>query len=125
MAQRIESPIATIPAGTAVAAPVAIPFTWVEGIVRVIEIDVPPGPSGLVGFYLTQSGTQLIPKTRGQFIITDDHFFSWPVEDFPNGSKWACVGYNTDKYDHSIQFHFHIDEFTVDTTAFPPMLALG
>lgn len=123
MAQRIESPVVTIPAGTLKAAPVTVPFVWQEGIVTVIEIDVPPGPSGLMGFHVTQSGSQVIPRTIGQDIITDDHYFIWPIEDFPTGAKWAVVGYNLDGYDHSIQFHFHINEFSPAGALFPAPIA--
>lgn len=109
MAQRVNAPVVTIPAGTPQSAPIATPLVWPDGIVRVIEMDIPPGPSGLVGFYIAHSGTQLIPETAGQFIVSDNRFFSWPVEDFPDGGKWSVVGYNLDVYPHSIQFHFLID----------------
>lgn len=124
MAQRIESPRVTIPANTAQATPVTVPFTWTEGVVTLIEIDVPPGPSGLVGFFITQSGNQIIPHSVGDVIVADDQFFSWPIEDFPTGSKWAVTGYNTDAYPHTIQFHFHINELSVSAPLFPTPIPL-
>lgn len=125
MAQRIESPRVTFPANTPQATPVTVAFTWIEGIVSLIEMDIPPGPSGLVGFIITQSGNQIIPHTIGQFIVADDQFFSWPIEDFPTGAKWAVTGYNTDQYPHTIQFHFHINELAVSVPAFPAPIPLG
>lgn len=125
MAQRIESPRVTIPAGTAKATPVTIPFTWREGIVTVVGIDIPPGPSGLVGFYITQSGNQVIPHSVGDYIVSDDYAITWPIEDFPTGAKWALVGYNIDVYDHTIQFHFQINELAAPQSAFPAPIAFG
>lgn len=123
MAQRIESPRVTIPAGTLQAAPVTTPFTWREGVVTQIDIDIPPGPSGLVGFYITQSGNQVIPNSIGDYIVSDDYNLSWLIEDFPTGAKWACVGYNLDVYPHTIQFHFHINELAAPQAMFPAPIA--
>lgn len=125
MAQRIESPRVTIPANTPKATPVTIPFTWREGIVTVIAIDIPPGPSGLVGFFITQSGNQIIPNSVGDYIVSDDYRFEWPVEDYPTGAKWALVGYNTDAYPHTIQFHFQINELVAPRATFPAPIAFG
>lgn len=76
-----------------------------------------------MGFYVAQSGNQIIPRTVGQYIVTDDHFFTWPIEDFPTGAKWSVVGYNTDIYPHTVQFHFHINEFSSVPSPFPAPLA--
>lgn len=125
MAQRIEWPSATIPPGTAQASPVAIPLQFPEGIIDRVDILIPPGASGLMGFFLSQSGTQLIPRTAGQFIVADDKYLSFPVEDHPTGSKWACVGYNTDVYPHTITFGFLVRELASELPMFPAPLAFG
>lgn len=124
MAQRINAPVVVVPANTPKLTPVAFAFSWPEGIVRTLEIDIPPGPSGLVGFFLTHSGTQVIPEGSGQFIISDNRFFSWPVEQFPTGGKWACVAYNTDVYDHQLQFHFLIDDIPEMAPSPAPLITI-
>ena len=125
MASRIESPTALIPAGTAQASPVSLPLTFREMVIDRVDIVIPPGPSGLVGFFVAQSGNQIIPFNPGQFIIADDKYFSWPLEDYPTGAKWTCVGYNTDIYPHTIQFHFLGHETTIAAPLFPGQIPLG
>lgn len=112
MAARVEGPSATIPAGTTQAAPLAVPLPIGESIVRRLDIIVPPGPSGLVGFYIAQSGAQLIPRTIGQFIVVDDKMLTFDMDGYPTGNKWTLVGYNIDIYNHIIRTIFHVDEVT-------------
>lgn len=103
----------------------AIALSFQEMVIERIDIVIPPGPSGLVGFYIAQSGNQIIPFKPGAFIVADDKYFSWPVEDYPTGAKWTCVGYNTDVYPHTIQFHFLGHEISIAAPLFPGPIPLG
>ena len=124
MTERIEGPRALLAGGFAANTLQTKPLSFTEGIVTQIDVIVPPGPSGLVGFYIAHSGTQVIPYEVGQFIIVDDVHMLWPIGGLPTGEKWTLVGYNNDIYPHTIQTIFHIDEFgaaTVDTTTAVPI----
>jgi hypothetical protein len=110
MASRIEQIPVTIPALTAVATPQNTPLTFNPGIVQRLEIIVPPGFSGLVGFRILHSGTVVIPYLASSWIITDNEKIDWPLENYPTGSAWSITGYNTDVYDHTLYLRFLVVE---------------
>jgi len=107
---RIEAFPVTLAAGTASSTPATVATTFPDGIVVGLEVDVPPGPSGLVGFAFQQSGQQIIPRTPNSWIIVQDVHLTWPLENYPTGGKWSVVGYNTDIYSHTIQVRYLINE---------------
>jgi len=110
VAERIELFDVTVPAGTAIATPQTTALVFDPGIVERIEIVVPPGPSGLVGFQIRHSGETVIPHSASQWIIADNEPINWPVQGFPEGSAWSFRGYNLDVYSHTIYFRFHVNE---------------
>jgi hypothetical protein len=112
MAQRVEAPAVTIAAGVAASAPATTDLTWQPGRVVRIEVRVPPGPSGLVGFAIGHSEQVVIPRTPDQWIITDDESLDWGVAEYPTGAKWFVRAYNTDIYPHTLYFRFHLDEIS-------------
>lgn len=113
MATRIEVFSATITAGTSALAPATTKMAFNPGRVDQIDVKVPPGPAGNVGFVITCGGQQAIPAAAGQFIIPDNDFFVWALEGYSTAGSWGLTGYNTDAYDHFIQVFFHVTEVTV------------
>lgn len=110
MAARIEVASITVPTGTAIATPQTTVLTLRDAIMERIEVRVPPGPSGLMGFAFLHSGQQVIPFVAGQWIVTDDEAIDWAVERYPTGDKWSLRAYNLDVYDHTIHCRFHLRE---------------
>lgn len=109
MAQDIQSFIVTVATGVAKAAPAQ---TNIElGVRRVteIQVEVPPGPRGEVGFWLGSGGVQIIPKNTGTFIVTDNQHLVFPVSDFFDSGSWTIAMYNTGHYAHTYQFTFLAD----------------
>lgn len=125
MASRIELFSPTIPAGTLQSAPLNVPFVFNDGVVQRIEILVPPGPSGLVGFAITHSGSIVIPYDGTSFFVTDDEKLSWDVEDFPTGSAWGVRAFNTDVYPHKLYFRFLVRETTQLPSGNVPLLDIA
>lgn len=117
MAERIEAPAVTVAAGTAIAAPQTTTLNWTDGVVERIEVRVPPGPSGLVGFRILHSGQQVIPFRSTDWIITDDEVLSWDVANYPTGNKWAIRAYNVDLYSHTLYFRFLVRELALPSPA--------
>jgi hypothetical protein len=124
----------TIPAGTLQAAPVIISIGIPPRIVNQIDVVVPPGPSGLMGFQIGMVGQQIIPRNCNAWIITDGEKISWPVQNQNDSGAWQVIGYNTDIYDHTIQVKLLVDlAVTADTGPASPaaqattaaVLALG
>ncbi len=113
MAQRIEGFDVTFPPGTPVGNPVVIPTPFVDAVVTRIDVQVPDGPSGLMGWAILHSQQQIIPHKVGQYIVANNHDFSWEVEKYPTGALWAFQGYNTDVYSHTIHVQFLLDEIGI------------
>lgn len=106
MASEIQSFAALIPAGTPINAPVAIDLSFPPRIVTEIDIIVPPGPAGNVGFAIGSAGQHVIPANSGAWIITDDEKINWPLEDYINSGSWTLFGYNLGAYNHTIYVRF-------------------
>lgn len=109
MAREFQHFAVTIPAGTPKATPQVTNLTMPPRVVREIEIVVPPGPRGNVGFQLGFSGLQLIPYTTGQFFIADDEVIHWPVDGMPDSGAWQMIAYNTGGFPHTIEVRFLVD----------------
>lgn len=109
MAREIQEFSVTIPAGTAKAAPTTTLMSLSARKVQRVEIKVPPGPRGVVGFQLGFAGNQLIPYNSGGFIITDDVELGWDLDDYPDSGDWQLIGYNTGVFDHTIYVRFLVD----------------
>lgn len=124
MADRIETPAVTVAAGTAIATPQTTSFNWRDGIIERIEVRVPPGPSGLVGFRILHSGQQVIPFQGTDWVITDDETLPWDVQNFPTGNKWSMRAYNLDLYPHTLYFRFLMREFPVPVTTIVPIIPI-
>ena len=110
MADRIEWFEFTIPANTPQSAPVSFPMKFNFGTVVEIDVKVPPGPAGNMGFFISAGGSQFIPRTFGSFIFPDSDYLTWPVANAINSGSWGLTAFNTDVWAHTIQVAFQINE---------------
>lgn len=110
MASRVELFPVTVPANTPIATPVNIPTPFNTGNVERLEIIIPPGFSGLVGFRITHSGSVVIPYQYTQWVITDNEKIEWPLQEYPTGGAWGVQAYNTDVYNHTMYLRYLIVE---------------
>lgn len=111
MASRVDTLDFLIPAGTAIATPVSASLYSTRAALSTLDIKVPPGPSGLVGFSFWHSSDQIIPKTAGRWVITDDETIRWDLDGYSDQPGWVIKGYNTDVYDHTIYVTMLLDEW--------------
>lgn len=91
-----------VPAGTAQNAPqttqLPIPDSWVYEI----EVQVPDGPAGLMGFCLTYANTPIIPWANSlTFLTVENYEKTFPVE-AQMGKGLACVAFNNGDWPHLI-----------------------
>ncbi len=112
MADRIEWFSVIVPAGTPKAASITYPMKFFQGTVIEVDIKIPPGPAGNVGFYIAAGGSQYIPRTVGSFVIPDGDYLVWPMANAINSGSWALVAYNTDAWPHLIQVSFQVNEIS-------------
>lgn len=80
-----------------------------------IDIMVPPGPSGFLGFHLDNGGGQVIPEGEDVWITPDDVYLSFTVEDMPNNGNWQLVSYNQGNYSHTIYIYLHVNNLQLNT----------
>jgi hypothetical protein len=122
MAGEVHQFTATIPANTPITAPYSAPFVLGLYDIESVDIEVPPGPSGLMGFYLAVGGQQWIPYEAGEWIVWDDRFDSWLLSDQPQAVGWSVVGYNLDDYPHDVVVRFHVNALSISSAVTPPVI---
>lgn len=110
MSDRLEWYNVTIPKMTPQSAPVTVPCVFNEGDVVEIDVKVPAGPNGNVGFFIGAGGSQYVPRTAGAFIFPNDDYFTWPLANAISSGSWSVTGFNTDVFDHTIQVGFQVNE---------------
>lgn len=113
MAERVLQFTATIPADTADDITVAMPFDGWD--IERIDLEVPAGPAGTLGFYLANNGQPWIPRSVGEYLVWDDRRESFTPTGYPTGSGWQVIGHNIGEYDHSVVVRFHVNP--TDTAA--------
>lgn len=116
MAQRVIPLTCTVPKQTSVAQPVSFPLAFPSAEVERIDVRVPPGFLGLVGFSINNGGGNFIPEGNGNWIIADDQFMQWPLSDAPNNGNWTIQAYNLDYVSHSFYVYFNISNLAVINT---------
>lgn len=109
MAREIRRFEFTIPAGTTKTAPATSQQSFPPRIVSQINIKVPPGPRGQMGFQVGSSGNPVIPREAGVWMVTDDELMEWPLVDFWDSGSWEFFGYNTGQFAHTVYFTFLCD----------------
>lgn len=109
MALQVQQFAATIPTGTSRDAPVTVPLDIDNWVLEQLDLEVPAGPSGLMGFAVFNNGVQWIPSSPGTWLVWDDVQQSWPFTDQPDASGWQVVGYNMGIYDHTVTVRFHVN----------------
>lgn len=106
MAVEIRSFQPTIPAGTAIATPFTFNMSFPPRVVDRIQVKVPSGPRGTVGFAIGSSGVAVIPFQANQWIVADNDDFDWPLDDFWDSGSWTFFGYNLGQFPHTIYVRF-------------------
>lgn len=99
----------TIPAGTQSTAPQTTAVTFPTRLVRWVEMIIPPGPAGNVGFRVASNGTQQIPVNAGSWIIRDNYTGRFDFETPVESGAWQVVAYNTGVFPHTIEITFGVD----------------
>lgn len=123
MAERIELFETTVAASVAIASPTSFALTMPEGVTRRVEILVPPGPSGLVGFRLAHSSQVIVPKSSALWVIADGEVLRWDLSGYPTGNKWSVAVYNLDVYPHTLYWRWFLDEIPSGAEAAPAVVA--
>ena len=122
MAERVLEHTASIPAGTPVDDPTTISVPFDNWDVERIDLEVPPGPAGCMGFQLANNGQPWVPRTVGEWLVWDDHTETIYPTGYPNASGWQVIGYNVGLYAHAVIVRFHVNAPTVAASAPQPVV---
>jgi hypothetical protein len=109
VASRVLPFTVTIPAGTLSSAPFTQALALDNWEIESLDLEVPPGPAGLMGFQVLNNGVAWLPYGPNQWIVWDDTKETWDLTDQPNASGWAVTGYNGGVFNHSVILRFHVD----------------
>jgi len=112
MAVEIRAFDVTVPVGTAIATPLVANLTLPTRIVRQIDIRIPPGPRGEVGFAIGAAGVRVLPINPNAWIVGDNETIVWPLERQIESGAWQVQMYNTGAYAHTLEFRFQLDTVT-------------
>lgn len=112
MATEIRDFTVTIPAGTAQSAGFTADLSFPARIVTQINVRVPPGPRGEVGFAIGTGGLNVLPYGTGVFVVTDNEDLEYQLTDTIQSGAWELLGYNTGAYDHTLRVYFFCDVVT-------------
>lgn len=121
MAREVRRFEFTIPAGTAKASPFTLAESFAPRIVSQINIRVPPGPRGQMGFQVGSSGNPVVPREAGVWMVMDNDSQEWPLVDFWDSGSWEFFGYNLGQFPHTVYFTFLCDLIPAPP---PPPLAV-
>jgi hypothetical protein len=77
--------------------------------VEFIEITMPPGLNGVVGFRLASNGAQMIPAVNGSWFIGSGQVKKWDLTNQITTGSWQLIAYNTGIYAHMLLIDFGLD----------------
>lgn len=100
--------IVTCPPGVTQDAPQLTDLVMPVREVLGIRVQVPPGPSGTMGFAIGAAGVPIIPYDSEVFVVTDDETFDFTLPDQIDSGAWQAQMYNQGQYPHSIYVYFTV-----------------
>ncbi len=109
MATEVRNFAVTVPAGTLVAVPQITALTMPARIPRSVRVRVPPGPSGVVGWALGAAGVRVLPWGAAQWIVADNEWIEWPLDNQIRSGAWELHAYNVGSYNHTLYVTFQLD----------------
>lgn len=109
MAREVRHFAVTVPAGTTQAAPLVQDTPVSVRILRRVEWVFPPGCGGLVGFYFSMGGVQVIPSLPLAWIVEEGTSGGLDVDGQPDSGAWQVTAYNLGANPHTLQVRYHVD----------------
>lgn len=109
MAYQVAPFAIPIPAGTAKATPVRVATNVGNLVVVGIEMTVPRGFNGAVGWRFTSGGNPVIPSDPTAWIVASDQALNWPISEQLSSGAWEVTAYNTGAYAHTLLVRYLLD----------------
>jgi hypothetical protein len=116
----------TVPPGVPSTAPQTFACAMPPRDIAAIDVKVPPGFNGKVGFQIAAAGQQQIPINVGAFVVTNDEEISWDWTNSVNSGAWQVLAYNIGTYPHTFEVRFRVNLVGAHrATIYPQPLAIG
>jgi hypothetical protein len=125
MAQEVHQFSCTIEPGTPIDDPAIFNLEIAYYDLESLDLEVPPGPNGLVGFYVALSSQQWFPWEMGEWIIWNDRTENWPTNDQSINGTWQLYAYNLGIYEHTVTVRFHVNAVATAVLAPVPTLVFN
>lgn len=106
---QVQSFVCTFPPGSTPTNLKTFDLTMAVFQVDWIEVDVPPGNGGALGFYIATSNQQYLPFNVGTFFTFDGISKHWDLLDQPTSGDWQLYGYNQGFWPHTVYIHFGLE----------------
>lgn len=123
MAVEIRTFTVTVPAQTPISAAWTQTLSFPARTVDQVNVRVPPGPRGALGFAIGTSGMPLFPAGPGVYMVADNQEIDWPLDNVPNSGSWQVFAYNNGNYAHTLYVTFLLDLVTAAAVAPAPIAA--
>ncbi|MGH3180334.1 MAG: hypothetical protein ACRDOE_00265 [Streptosporangiaceae bacterium] len=95
--------------GDSVGVPHVVALTFPPRLVSRIQVLVPPGPRGTVGFALGAAGVAVLPSEAGTFIVADGETIDWPLSRQIESGAWELFAYNAGVFAHTLEVRFLVE----------------
>lgn len=91
-----------------------------------IEVIIPDGVAGLVGFQIAMASQAIIPWDVDTFIVGNNEKIDWSIAGQSNTGDWGVYAYNQDFFPHTLYLRYLIVEnsnaaLTTAPAALPPL----
>lgn len=120
MAQDIRNFTVVVAPGSTPAAPQISPLIVPTRQVDRIDIRVPPGPLGQVGFAIGAAGFHVIPSAQDQWLVANNERLSYPTEGYLTSGQWQLIAYNTGVFPHTLYVTLLMSLVTAEQAAAAP-----
>lgn len=93
---------AVVSPNTPIASPAS--FTWPleDNYLERIDVRIPPGPSGAMGFRILWSQQQIVPWGNYSWLIANDEEIPWKADTAISASGLVVQAYNLGNFPHTI-----------------------
>lgn len=121
MADEIQAFQVTTPIGVSADSPLTTSLTMPPRIVKAVEIVIPEGCNGALGFALGAAGQNIIPYNAGAWIVGSGETLRWDMDKQINSGAWQVQSWNVGKYPHTLYVRFLVNY--VVALELPPEIA--
>lgn len=112
MVAEVRSFDVTVATGSTPGAPATYDVSFPVREVRWIDVQVPDGVRGTVGFAFASGGVQMFPQAGSPMVVVNGQGVHWDVEGAIDSGAWQMLAYNIGAFDHTLYVSFGLDPVT-------------